>query len=232
MASALINNTVQVYFASVLGMDHEGMVSMFEALVESDLSGFLGCSSALFEAALVEFLHNASVRDGIVCLSASPGYRFDFTKFQYYGFSFFTTDETPMGVDQILMPTAVTPQDFTEPLAQLRALVNQISTERVQTRADSEKLKDMLLLEIRSLEKKVTEMLLGELVAYINRGGNDKKGEGGSSSRRTQPPPDDHGGRPGSGIGVSRSGSSGIILYRSGGYHRGSGRAGYWLGEK
>ncbi|KZV38245.1 hypothetical protein F511_36325 [Dorcoceras hygrometricum] len=73
---------------------------------------------------------------------------------------FFTTDDTPMGVDQILMPTAVTPQDFTEPLAQLRTLVNQISTERVQMRNDSEKLKDMLLMEIRSLEKKVTEMLV------------------------------------------------------------------------
>ncbi|KZV57195.1 splicing factor 3B subunit 1-like [Dorcoceras hygrometricum] len=65
MASALINNTVQVCFASVLSMDHEGMVSMFEALVASGLSGFLGFSSALFEDALVEFLHNASVRDGL-----------------------------------------------------------------------------------------------------------------------------------------------------------------------
>ncbi|KZV57347.1 hypothetical protein F511_36548 [Dorcoceras hygrometricum] len=73
--------------------------------------------------------------------------------------TFFTSDDTPMGVDQILMPTAVTQQDLTEPLAQLRALVNQISTERVQTRDDSEKLKDMLLLETRSLEKRVTEML-------------------------------------------------------------------------
>ncbi|KZV30716.1 hypothetical protein F511_06974 [Dorcoceras hygrometricum] len=82
------------------------------------------------------------------------------------------------------MPTAVTPQDFTEPLAHLRALVNQISTERVQMRNDSEKLQDMILMEIRSLEKK-----LGELVAYINQGGNEKKGEGGSSSRETQPPP-------------------------------------------
>ncbi|KZV35931.1 hypothetical protein F511_23944 [Dorcoceras hygrometricum] len=66
MASALINNTVQVYFASVLGMDHEGMVSMFEALLEIGLSGFLGCSSAIFKAAMVEFFHNASVRDCMV----------------------------------------------------------------------------------------------------------------------------------------------------------------------
>ncbi|KZV55699.1 splicing factor 3B subunit 1-like [Dorcoceras hygrometricum] len=43
MASALINNTVQVFFDSVLG-----------------------CSSALFEADLVEFFHNDSVRYGMV----------------------------------------------------------------------------------------------------------------------------------------------------------------------
>ncbi|KZV55034.1 hypothetical protein F511_31516 [Dorcoceras hygrometricum] len=60
---------------------------------------------------------------------------------------------------QILMPTTVTPQDFPEPLAQLRVLVNQISTERVQKMDDSEKLKDLLFLEIQSLEKRVTEML-------------------------------------------------------------------------
>ncbi|KZV45576.1 splicing factor 3B subunit 1-like [Dorcoceras hygrometricum] len=66
MASPLINNAIQVYFDSVIGMEHEGMVSMFEALVCSGLSGFLGCSSAIYEAALVEFFHNASVRDGKV----------------------------------------------------------------------------------------------------------------------------------------------------------------------
>ncbi|KZV29081.1 hypothetical protein F511_30076 [Dorcoceras hygrometricum] len=68
MASALINNTIQVYFASVLGMEHEGMVSMFEALLAFGLSGFLGCSSAIYEAALVEFFQNASVRDGMLPL--------------------------------------------------------------------------------------------------------------------------------------------------------------------
>ncbi|KZV19971.1 hypothetical protein F511_19956 [Dorcoceras hygrometricum] len=66
MASALINNTIQVYFASVLEMEHEGMVSMFEAVLASGLSGFLGCSSSIYEAALVEFFQNASVRDGMV----------------------------------------------------------------------------------------------------------------------------------------------------------------------
>ncbi|KZV23728.1 hypothetical protein F511_31778 [Dorcoceras hygrometricum] len=66
MASSLISNTIQVYFDSVLEMDNEGMVVMFEALISSCLSGFLGCSSAIFETALVDFFHNASVGDGVV----------------------------------------------------------------------------------------------------------------------------------------------------------------------
>ncbi|KZV22242.1 hypothetical protein F511_21393 [Dorcoceras hygrometricum] len=66
MASSLISNTIQVYFDSVLEMDNEGMVAMFEALISSGLIGFLECSSATFETSLVEFFHNASVRDGVV----------------------------------------------------------------------------------------------------------------------------------------------------------------------
>ncbi|KZV46699.1 hypothetical protein F511_38139 [Dorcoceras hygrometricum] len=44
-------------------MDNEGMVKMFKALVSSGLKGFLECSSAIYEAALVEFFQNASVQD-------------------------------------------------------------------------------------------------------------------------------------------------------------------------
>ncbi|KZV32759.1 splicing factor 3B subunit 1-like [Dorcoceras hygrometricum] len=66
MASSLINNAIQVYFDSVLGMEHEGMVAMFESLMLFGLNGFLGCSSAIYEAALMELFHNASVRDGKV----------------------------------------------------------------------------------------------------------------------------------------------------------------------
>ncbi|KZV40116.1 splicing factor 3B subunit 1-like [Dorcoceras hygrometricum] len=66
MKSSLISNTIEVYFDSVLEMDNEGMVAMFEALISSGLSGFLGCSSAIFETALLEFFHNASVRDCVV----------------------------------------------------------------------------------------------------------------------------------------------------------------------
>ncbi|KZV35944.1 hypothetical protein F511_32396 [Dorcoceras hygrometricum] len=47
-------------------MDNAGMVAMFEALVASGLNGFLGCLSDIYEAALVEFFQNASVRDGQV----------------------------------------------------------------------------------------------------------------------------------------------------------------------
>ncbi|KZV46961.1 hypothetical protein F511_23563 [Dorcoceras hygrometricum] len=43
MASSLISNTNQVYFASVLAMGNADMVAMFEALVASGLNGFLGC---------------------------------------------------------------------------------------------------------------------------------------------------------------------------------------------
>ncbi|KZV50214.1 U-box domain-containing protein 33-like [Dorcoceras hygrometricum] len=76
----------------------------------------------------------------------------------------FTTDDIPLGdetvIDQILMPTAyVTPQDFSKPLAQLRASVNQIQIERVQKMDDVEKLKDVLLLHIRGLEQRFTEIL-------------------------------------------------------------------------
>ncbi|KZV52449.1 splicing factor 3B subunit 1-like [Dorcoceras hygrometricum] len=76
----------------------------------------------------------------------------------------FTTDDIPLGietaVDQILMPTAdVTPQDFTEPLAQLRDSVNQIQIERVQKRDDVEERKDVLLIHIKGLEKRFTRIL-------------------------------------------------------------------------
>ncbi|KZV45075.1 hypothetical protein F511_25015 [Dorcoceras hygrometricum] len=47
-------------------MDNPGMVSMFEALMASGLSGFLGCPAVLHEDALTEFFLNGSVRDGKV----------------------------------------------------------------------------------------------------------------------------------------------------------------------
>ncbi|KZV25061.1 zinc finger protein CONSTANS-LIKE 15-like [Dorcoceras hygrometricum] len=64
MASSLFTNTLHVCFDSVLSMDNPGVVSMFEALMASSLSGFLGCPSVLYEDALTEFFLNGSVRDG------------------------------------------------------------------------------------------------------------------------------------------------------------------------
>ncbi|KZV51394.1 hypothetical protein F511_42697 [Dorcoceras hygrometricum] len=66
MASSFVSNTNQVLFASVLAIDKSEMVAMFEALVASGLNGFLGCMSDIFDAALIEFYQNASVRDGKV----------------------------------------------------------------------------------------------------------------------------------------------------------------------
>ncbi|KZV51198.1 putative flavin-containing monooxygenase 1 [Dorcoceras hygrometricum] len=66
MASSLFSNTVHIFFDSVLAMDNPGMVLMFEALMASGLKGFIGCPAVLYEAALVEFFENASVRGGVV----------------------------------------------------------------------------------------------------------------------------------------------------------------------
>ncbi|KZV19218.1 hypothetical protein F511_38008 [Dorcoceras hygrometricum] len=66
MAASLIHNAIQIYFNSVFSTADEGMVQMFKALDSSGLRGFLGCYSAIYEAALVDFFHIASVRDNKV----------------------------------------------------------------------------------------------------------------------------------------------------------------------
>ncbi|KZV58595.1 hypothetical protein F511_44123 [Dorcoceras hygrometricum] len=84
MASALINNASQIYFDSVFGMENECMVKMFEDLESSGLKGFLGCSSAIYEAALVEFFQNASVRDDKV-VGTVQGKSVEFTEKVFAG---------------------------------------------------------------------------------------------------------------------------------------------------
>ncbi|KZV21319.1 hypothetical protein F511_18688 [Dorcoceras hygrometricum] len=66
MASSLYSNAQHVDFDSVLAMDDPGMVSMFEALMDSGLRRFLGCPAVVYEDALVDFFENASVRNGVV----------------------------------------------------------------------------------------------------------------------------------------------------------------------
>ncbi|KZV54818.1 hypothetical protein F511_38304 [Dorcoceras hygrometricum] len=79
MASSLFVNTLHVCFDSVLDMDNPGIVSMFEALMESGLSGFLGCPEVLYEDALTEFFLNGSVRDGKV-VSTIHGKQVEFSE--------------------------------------------------------------------------------------------------------------------------------------------------------
>ncbi|KZV42443.1 hypothetical protein F511_20315 [Dorcoceras hygrometricum] len=66
MASSFYSNTQLIDFDSILAMDDPGMVSMFQALKSSGLEGFLGCSAVIYEAALVDFFENTSVRDGVL----------------------------------------------------------------------------------------------------------------------------------------------------------------------
>ncbi|KZV14920.1 dystroglycan-like [Dorcoceras hygrometricum] len=66
MASSFYRNSQNIDFDSVLAMDDPGMVSMFQALMASGLVGFLGCPAVIYEAALVDFFENASVREGVI----------------------------------------------------------------------------------------------------------------------------------------------------------------------
>ncbi|KZV26559.1 hypothetical protein F511_23855 [Dorcoceras hygrometricum] len=66
MASSFYSNAQHVDFESVLSMDDHEMVSMFEALMDSGLRGFLGCPAVVYEDALVDFFENASVRNGVI----------------------------------------------------------------------------------------------------------------------------------------------------------------------
>ncbi|KZV41344.1 hypothetical protein F511_37992 [Dorcoceras hygrometricum] len=66
MASSFYSNSQHVDFDSVLAMDDQGMVSMFQGLMASGLAGFLGCPAVIYETALIDFFENASVRDGVI----------------------------------------------------------------------------------------------------------------------------------------------------------------------
>ncbi|KZV18562.1 hypothetical protein F511_13483 [Dorcoceras hygrometricum] len=66
MASSFYSNSQHVDCDSVLAMDDQGMVSMFQGLMASGLAGFLGCPAVIYEAALVDFFENASVREGVI----------------------------------------------------------------------------------------------------------------------------------------------------------------------
>ncbi|KZV37854.1 hypothetical protein F511_24576 [Dorcoceras hygrometricum] len=66
MAASFYSNSIHVDFESALAIGEPGMESMFQALIASDLQGFLGCPAVVYEEALVEFFENGTVRDGLV----------------------------------------------------------------------------------------------------------------------------------------------------------------------
>ncbi|KZV18118.1 dystroglycan-like [Dorcoceras hygrometricum] len=66
MAASSYSNSVHIDFESYLAIGEPGMVSMFQALIASGLQEFLGCPAVVYEEALVEFIANGTVRDGLV----------------------------------------------------------------------------------------------------------------------------------------------------------------------
>ncbi|KZV31216.1 hypothetical protein F511_09410 [Dorcoceras hygrometricum] len=66
MASVLFVNALQVNFASVLTMEHNGMVKRFKSLKDSELKGFLEASGSVYEEAVLEFFTNAKVLAGTI----------------------------------------------------------------------------------------------------------------------------------------------------------------------
>ncbi|KZV20983.1 hypothetical protein F511_38480 [Dorcoceras hygrometricum] len=153
----------------------------------------------------------------------------------------FTTDDIPLGDE----PTVVLPLDLTAEVhierlkAKFFAKISILETSLL-TRADNQDRAarvqtEIFRKEIKAHKAALSEELdafrkeLSELVDYINRGGDAKKGEIKSSSRGP-PPPDDQT-RPGGG-GGSRSEPS--MKRGSGGSHSGGGRSRqrgfrYWL---
>ncbi|KZV48831.1 hypothetical protein F511_15480 [Dorcoceras hygrometricum] len=66
MASSLISSSHHIDFDSIFAIDDAGLVQMFESLIATGLKNFLGCPAVFYEADLIEFFENSSVRDGMV----------------------------------------------------------------------------------------------------------------------------------------------------------------------
>ncbi|KZV16212.1 clathrin assembly protein [Dorcoceras hygrometricum] len=137
MATSLFVNTVHVCFEYVLAMDNAGMVAMFEYLVDTGLKGFLGCPAVIHEADLLDFFENGSVRDGLVVSDSSM--HFDDLDIADTSFS--------------LPPTAT---DIIESLAKLLTSIDQVRSEQFRRKEDANNLKDLLLVHLRDLEKRIS----------------------------------------------------------------------------
>ncbi|KZV37967.1 hypothetical protein F511_28592 [Dorcoceras hygrometricum] len=73
MASSLISNSHHVSFGSVFGMDDATITQMFELLIATGLKDFLGCPAVYYEAELIEFVQNGSVREDGMVVSTIKG---------------------------------------------------------------------------------------------------------------------------------------------------------------
>ncbi|KZV16711.1 protein transport protein sec31-like [Dorcoceras hygrometricum] len=170
MASSFYTNTLHVDFDSVLAMDNPVMVSVFNALMASGLEGFLDCPAVLYEGALLYFFNNGSVRDDLVVSSVNG---------------------VPVEImEQLLAETFELPFDGLSEFSEIprdkvfdsRSIVSLSGEPVAATRND--------FLEFSAQAQQTLNIIidqLSELVAYINRGGNDKNGEVSS----IRPPPDD-----------------------------------------
>ncbi|KZV29294.1 hypothetical protein F511_22992 [Dorcoceras hygrometricum] len=84
MASYLISSSHHVDFDSVFGMDDAALVQMFESLVATRLKEFLGCPAVFYEAALIEFFTNGSVREDGMLVSTIRGTTVEISETVFY----------------------------------------------------------------------------------------------------------------------------------------------------
>ncbi|KZV36321.1 hypothetical protein F511_27213 [Dorcoceras hygrometricum] len=207
MAYSFYSNSQQIDFDSVLAMDDQGMESMFQALMASGLAGFLGYTAVIYEAALVDFFENASVREGVI-ISTVTGKLVEISE-EWFAESFdlpvdglgdlseipkdvifdarsiVSLSGEPHGTQ--LVTTGLDVVDVQrvvrESHQELNARINSLDEQVAATRHD--------LLEFSAQAQQTMNIItsqLSELVAYINRGGDNKKGES-SCSRRPLPTP-------------------------------------------
>ncbi|KZV51021.1 hypothetical protein F511_44183 [Dorcoceras hygrometricum] len=167
MASSFYSNSQHIDFDSVLAMDDQGMVSMFQAIMASGLSGFLGCPAVIYEAALVDFFENTSVREGVI-ISTVDGQLVEISK-EWFAESFDLPvdglgDLSEIPKDVIFEARSIVSLSG-EPL---NDKINSLDEQVAATRND--------LLEFSAQEQQSLNVIttqLSELVAYINQGGLD-----------------------------------------------------------
>ncbi|KZV18581.1 hypothetical protein F511_42280 [Dorcoceras hygrometricum] len=66
MVAYFFVNAMQVDFASVLAMEHTGMIRMFKSLEETGPMGFMEASRSVYEGAVFEFFGNTTIIAGTI----------------------------------------------------------------------------------------------------------------------------------------------------------------------